>query len=122
MTTAGKKVIIGTASGEVVILNTEERNILVCYSWHKGEVEALLTMPEEIKPCICAEILFEQPSDTESDSHKSKSIATENTHKVPNPEPNAAMIASIGKGRISLDPLQNPESAYDTYYLIWKSQ
>lgn len=120
MTTAGKKIIIGSASGEVVILNSEERNILAYYSWHQSEVKALLSMPEEIKPCICAEIPFEQPSDTEFDTHKS--MVTENPYKVPNPEPNAAMIASIGKGRASLDPSHIQSSENDTYFLIWKSQ
>lgn len=118
MATAGKKIIIGAASGEVVILNSEERSILAYYSWHKGEVEALLAMPEEIKPCICAEIPFEQPSDCISDARNTMPI--ENHQRLPNPEPNAAMIASIGKGRITLDPSQNSES--DTYFLIWKSQ
>ena len=118
MTTAGKKIIIGAASGEVVILNSEERSVLAYYSWHKGEVEALLVMPEEIKPCICAEIPFEQPSDAVSDAHKL--VVTENNFVIPNPEPNAVMIASIGKGRITLDPSQNLE--HDTYLLIWKSR
>ena len=118
MTTAGKKIIIGVASGEVVVLNSEERSILAYYSWHKGEVEALLTMPEEIKPCICAEIPFEQPSDIVSHAHKG--IVTENKYGVPNLDPNAVMIASIGKGRITLDSSQSTET--DTYFLIWKSR
>ena len=118
ITTARKKIIIGVASGEVVVLNSEERRILACYSWHKSEVEVLLTMPEEIKPCICAEIPFKQPSDTVSDA--SKNMATENKYKVPNLEPNAVMIASIGTGRITLDSSQSTET--DTYFLIWKSQ
>ena len=117
MTTAGKKIIIGAASGEVVILNSEGKSLLAFYSWHKGEVKELLTIPEEIKPCICAEIPFEQPDDVH-DAQRSK--GTENIHAVPNPEPNATMIASIGKGRMTLDSSQNSES--DTYFLIWKSQ
>ena len=115
MTTVGKKIIVGTVSGEVVILNSEDMNILAACFWHKGEVEALLVIPEEVKPCICAEIPFEEPDDTNAQI----CMVTENKYNIPNIEPNAAMIASIGKGRISLNASKTSEN--HTHFLIWKS-
>lgn len=132
MLAAEKKIFVGTTGGTVAVLDSETKTFLTAYSWHEGKVDALLDLPEEVKPCICSEIPFVSP-DQESDCRRHSQIyvpTTDNIHCIPNLEPDAVMIASIGKGKINYNGDNSQslscEANYDinrsdTYLLIWKS-
>lgn len=128
-----KKLFVGTAGGRVSIIDSATREFLSSYSWHEGRVDALLLLPEEAKPCICLEIPFESPKDSgDTQSRKFITSAPDNIHSIPNPEPDSALIISIGKGRTKcsthiidrpqvLSPHDIVESTMHSYLLIWKS-
>ena len=46
---------VGTSAGMVEVFESESGNHLQLFSWHADRVNALIELPPEIKPSICAE-------------------------------------------------------------------
>ena len=118
MIAAKTKIFVGTSGGKVAVLNSETKTFLVTYSWHEGKIYKLLLLPEESKPCICAEIPFKSP---ELPISTTRTPAISNPHSIPNHEPNAAMIISIGEGRIKQDVTCAHRFASNSHLIVWKS-
>lgn len=64
LTCIGHKLLIGTSTGHVAIMDSKTSAILQFLHWHKDRVCTLLAMPRQVEPCICAEIPFPEPEDT----------------------------------------------------------
>ena len=102
----GQKVFVGTSGGTVGVFNSETCSLMKSFSWYIGKVQALLVLPKEAEHCICAEIPYDEKQHQSSSSitasqsrNRSQISAFENIKYVPNREPEAVMITSIGKGR-----------------------
>ena len=111
----GRKVFIGTTGGTVGVFDSESCQLLNTFDWHKGKVRTLLMMPKEMEPCICSEIPFpekEEWSNQTADhtnrtrrhpppvTRQSSAFSYMNNPMfIPNHDPEAVMICSIGNGR-----------------------
>ena len=85
----GKKVLAGTSVGMVLVIDSEDIHYLPhCFQWHKDRVLKLLTMPQEMKACVCAEIPFPKDREEKTD---------QDTCGAPLENP---LIASMGHGRV----------------------
>ncbi len=110
---------MGTTIGAVVIIDSESITLLKYLNWHEDKVRALLVMPEQVGPCICAEIPFpKSDSCITSKSSSDKSLVPKKKTLVPKKEgiPNVhenlsapqqcsevkfspVLVASIGNGK-----------------------
>ena len=102
------------------VFDSETCQLLHSFSWHRGKVRTLLVMPKEMEPCICAEVpIVEKDEDqfeVNTDPYKATRRHTQlqpprpspghaafsfmnNPMFIPNTEPEAAVITSIGNGR-----------------------
>ena len=118
-----KKIFVGTSDGKVSVLNSETKTFLITYSWHEGKIYKLLLLPEESKLNFCAEIPFKS---LELPTSTSQIPVINNPHSIPNPEPDAVMIISIGEGRLkhSVIPTSRCEvtsCVSNSHLLVWKS-
>lgn len=120
---AERKIFVGTSCGKVVVLNSETKMFLVAYSWHEGKIDKLLLLPDETKPSICAEIPLNKSPEKPLNSSQTHSVSIiNNIHSIPNPEPNAVMIISIGEGRVQHDVTpRSTNEVTNSHLMIWKS-
>ena len=101
----GQKVFVGTSGGTVGVFNSETCSLMKFFSWYMGKVQALLVLPKEAEHCICAEIPYDEEQHQSSSSitasqsrNRSQSQTFANLKYIPNREPEAVMIISIGEG------------------------
>lgn len=54
------------------IFDSETRDVLQFFNWHKDKVRMLLIMPQQVEPCICAEVPFPDPEYDKCDCENGK--------------------------------------------------
>ena len=135
LTAHGHKVFVGTSGGTVGVFNSEDFSLMKSFSWYTGKVETLLVLPKEAEHCICAEIPYSEndeqslPSGQEPPTPSTlRALSNENKMFTPNYEPEAIVIASIGKGRKEFElPSSRTEGArvktqkHDVCLRLWRA-
>ena len=58
LASSGKAVLVGTNIGTIGIFDAETKKLIRTFKWHVENVQAILIMPEEVIPCMCAEVPF----------------------------------------------------------------
>ena len=149
---SGGKLFVGTSGGCVGVVDSETCEVLKVFAWHQGKVRTLLVLPKEVEACLCAEVpIVEQPGDQTTSAavsvgsdgdvtsgdptlgNDSAAIFPKDNNPlfVPNVEPDACMVTSIGNGRrqfrfqkssAASKTLVNEEAVVDDVYLLtWKA-
>ena len=115
----GSKLFVGSQDGKVVIMTADMKTVTnsMTLHWHKETVNIFLPIPKEMEPCICSEIPF---NFTEENPPKPPP-STFNPYRIPNPDPNATVIASIGIGRKMYDNTFTSDSERGMSLLMWRS-
>ena len=131
------------------VVDSETCEVLKVFAWHQGKVRTLLVLPKEVEACLCAEVpIVEQPGDQTTSAAGSvgsdgdvtsgdptlgnDSVAIfpkDNPLFVPNVEPDACMVTSIGNGKrqfsFSRSGIEQCVSescvSNDVYLLTWRS-
>ena len=125
------------------VVDSETCAVLKVFAWHQGKVRTLLVMPREVEGCLCAEVpIVDQGEQTSANRRASgdpqpvendsvASLLSDNPLFVPNLEPDACMVTSIGNGRRQFvkagieqcEPSANGsrEHSNDMFLQTWKS-
>ena len=128
------------------VVDSETCTVLKVFAWHQGKVRTLLVMPREVEGCLCAEVpIVDQGEQTSANRRapgdpqlvENDSVASrlsDNPLFVPNLEPDACMVTSIGNGRrqFTFQKLSSTNKAQsdqetihsvvdDVYLLMWKA-
>ena len=97
LTAAESKVFIGTTSGKVGILDSETATLIGMFCLHKESTQFLLPLPKVSEACVCEELPLSD--ELEGASTPGVWMARDiNPYFRPNPDPDALMMCSIGRG------------------------
>lgn len=132
MTTVEQKVLLGTIDGMVYIFcDSEEVGDTIPTSClqvklYEGCVLALLPLPKVIERCVCPEEAHETMCKINDNDPTRLSADSENHFRIPNEDPDAAMIISIGMGNVWLDCEQTrknnvKEQSKPIVFTVWRS-
>ena len=126
------------------MVDSETCAVLRVFTWHQGKVRTLLVMPREVEACLCAEVpIVDQSDPTSADPRAGEgggmmagnprrgedevtTFPTDNPLFVPNAEPDACMVTSIGNGRRQFTFSRSTcakdiSCSCDMHLLTWKS-
>lgn len=98
----------------MAILNSEDCTLMNYFTLHKSNVQALLVMPKQVEPCICAEVPF--PSADQKGKNSRISIGSQSSDSV--------LISSLGNGRQTYNVHSDKQEEIadkveDIHHLAW---